>query len=161
MTDLSQFSIRRVGTSDAVAVRDIVRAAYAKWVPVIGREPMPMKVDYAEAIVRNRIDLLETGVMAVGLIETILHDDHLYIENIAVRPEFHGRGYGRHLLAHAEDIAFSADYGEIRLLTNAAFAANVSLYERCGYVVTHTEPFMGGTTLYLSKQLKSRAQKSV
>ena len=30
---------------DAEAIRDLVRAAYAKWVPLIGREPMPMKED--------------------------------------------------------------------------------------------------------------------
>ncbi|MEB2843547.1 GNAT family N-acetyltransferase [Rhizobiales bacterium RZME27] len=165
MKELSQVSIRRAGPPDAILVRDIVRSAYAKWVPVIGREPMPMTVEYAEAIARNRIDLLEAGGMAVGLIETILrddhlYDDHLYIENIAVRPECHGRGYGRHLLAHAEDIAFSAGQGEIRLLTNAAFAANVVLYEHCGYTVTHTEPFMGGTTLYLKKRLEGRLQES-
>lgn len=154
-------SIRRASLLDAMVVRDIVRAAYAKWVPVIGREPLPMKVDYAEAVSRNRIDLLQAADMAIGLIETILRDDHLYIENLAVQPEFHGQGHGRRLLAHAEDIALSDGYGEIRLLTNAAFTSNVVLYERCGYAVTHTEPFMGGTTLYLSKQLKSRVQESV
>ncbi|MGF9567332.1 GNAT family N-acetyltransferase [Neorhizobium sp. JUb45] len=142
-------------------MREIVRAAYAKWVPVIGREPIPMTVDYAEAIVTNRIDLLENAGVVVGVIETILRDDHLYIENVAVRPEFHGQGYGRGLLAHAEDIASSAARKEIRLLTNAAFTANVVLYERSGYVLTHTEPFMGGTTLYLSKRLTSRIQESV
>ncbi|RVC49448.1 GNAT family N-acetyltransferase, partial [Mesorhizobium sp. M00.F.Ca.ET.038.03.1.1] len=33
---------RTAEAADAAAIRDIVRAAYAKWVPVIGREPLPM-----------------------------------------------------------------------------------------------------------------------
>ena len=44
-------TIRRAGPSDALAVRELTRQAYAKWVPVIGREPTPMTADY-ERIVR-------------------------------------------------------------------------------------------------------------
>ena len=38
--------LRRAGPDDAGAIRSLTRAAYAKWVPVIGREPMPMQADY-------------------------------------------------------------------------------------------------------------------
>jgi hypothetical protein len=46
--------LRRATPDDAAAVRDLVRAAYAKWVPVLGREPKPMTADYDQAI-RNHI----------------------------------------------------------------------------------------------------------
>ena len=37
----------RAATMDDVAlVRDIVRAAYSKWIPVIGREPSPICLLY-------------------------------------------------------------------------------------------------------------------
>lgn len=39
------FQIRRATTDDAPTVGLLTRAAYAKWVPVIGREPLPMKAD--------------------------------------------------------------------------------------------------------------------
>jgi hypothetical protein len=40
----------RPGTADdADAIRALTREAYARWVPIIGREPMPMTVDYHEA----------------------------------------------------------------------------------------------------------------
>ena len=44
------FQIRRATTDDAPRVGLLTRAAYAKWVPVIWREPLPMKVDYAAAV---------------------------------------------------------------------------------------------------------------
>ena len=44
--------------ADASAIRALTREAYAKWVPVIGREPKPMMADYAEAVQKHRIDLL-------------------------------------------------------------------------------------------------------
>jgi len=36
--------------ADASAIRALTREAYAKWVPVIGREPKPMMADYAKAV---------------------------------------------------------------------------------------------------------------
>ena len=50
--------IKRAGPQDAEAVRRLVREAYAQWVPVIGREPMPMKADYEQAVRDHEIDLL-------------------------------------------------------------------------------------------------------
>jgi GNAT superfamily N-acetyltransferase len=134
-------------------IRDLVRAAYAKWVSVIGREPRPMSADYAQAVANHQIELLHRGATLLGLIEMMPRDDHLWIENIAVRPESQGQGLGRLLLAQAERLAAELGQAELRLLTNADFAANVVLYERNGYRVTRREAFMGGTTLYMSKNL--------
>lgn len=138
---------------DAMAVRDLVRAAYAKWVPLLGREPMPMKADYERAVREHRIDLLLVGGEMRGLIETMLREDHLWIENVAVLPEAQGAGLGRLLLAHAERLAADAGLTELRLLTSSAFAANVALYEKIGYRTDRLEPFMGGTTVYMSKRV--------
>jgi GNAT superfamily N-acetyltransferase len=135
------------------AVRDLVRAAYAKWVPLIGREPLPMTADYEQAMREHAIDILYADRRMVGLIETITHADHLWIENVAIAPESQGRGFGRRLLAHAEAKALAAGRAELRLLTNALFEANVALYLAIGYVVDRREPFRGGFTVYMSKQL--------
>jgi ribosomal protein S18 acetylase RimI-like enzyme len=122
-------------------------------VPLIGREPLPMQADYDRAVREHAIDLLTVGGALVGLIETKLQPDHLWIENVAVAPERRGRGYGRLLLAHAEKRAVNAGRAEIRLLTNAAFAANLALYARLGYAIDRTEPFRGGTAVYMSKRI--------
>ena len=146
-------TLRRATLDDADRVREIVRAAYAKWVPVIGREPMPMRVDYAEAIGAHRIDLVLLQGEPAGLIETRAEVDHLWIENVAVRPEDQGRGLGRRLLALAEALADESALAELRLLTNEAFADNVALYGKLGYRIDRREAFMGGMTLYMSKRL--------
>ncbi len=51
-------TLRLADPSDADAIRTLTREAYAKWVPVTGREPLPMRVDYAEAVKTHRFDLL-------------------------------------------------------------------------------------------------------
>lgn len=147
-------TLRRASLADAPAIRDVTRAAYAKWVPVIGREPMPMRADYEAAVRNHLIDLLELGGQAVALIETIPEPDHLLIENIAVHPEHQRRGHGRTLLTHAETLAASLGFAELRLYTNKDFASNVRLYVATGYTVDREEPFMGGITTYMSKRLR-------
>lgn len=145
--------LRPANPADATAIRDIVRAAYAKWVPAIGREPLPMRADYEKALREHQFDLAVEGDRIVGMIETMLAGDHLWIENVCVIPQAQGRGIGRLLLEQAERKAVEAGRGEIRLLTNGAFEANVSLYKRHGYAIDREEPFMNGVTVYMSKRL--------
>ena len=149
----SSIEFRPAEPADATAIRDIVRAAYAKWVPVIGREPLPMRADYDKAVAEHPFDVAVEDDRIVGMIETMLEDDHLWIENVCVAPQAQGRGIGRLLLERAERKALEAGRRELRLLTNGAFEANVLLYKRHGYSVDREEPFMGGMTVYMSKTL--------
>jgi GNAT superfamily N-acetyltransferase len=149
------FVLRLADASDAAAVTALVRAAYSKWVPVLGREPLPMRADYERNIQDHRIEVLIRDGELAAVLETIDQPDHVWIENIAVRPEFQGKGLGRRLLAHAEGLAINRGLSNVRLLTNGAFESNIALYGRVGYVADRTESFMGGTTVYLSKRLIS------
>lgn len=154
MSNPPPLMIRRAAPIDAAAVRRLTRDAYAQWIAVIGREPLPMKADYEKAVREHEIDLLYAGEDLVALIEIIPHADHLFIENIAVAPEYQGKGFGRYLLRHAEAKARSAHITELRLLTNQAFASNVSLYQGVGFRIDRTEPhFGGGTTVYMTRKL--------
>jgi GNAT superfamily N-acetyltransferase len=150
----SNVAIRPAVLEDAARIRDLTRAAYAKWVALIGREPLPMQADYQRAVAEHAIDLLIDGGALAGLIEMILRPDHLWIENVAVAPERQGRGFGRLLLDHAERRALESQRTQIRLLTNQAFTANLELYAKLGYAIDHTEPFRGGTTVHMSKRIE-------
>ncbi len=150
-------TIRPALPQEAGVVRELVRAAYAKWVPMIGREPLPMQADYDRALREHRIDILRVEGSVAGLVETMLYPGHLWIENLAVHPGHQGQGHGRRLLVHAEHLAITAERPGIHLLTNAAFAANVAFYGRHGYGVDRQEPFMGGTTVYMSKEVPNPA----
>jgi len=150
-----QPELRRAVAADASVIRELTRRAYAKWVPVIGREPKPMAADYAEALQQHRIDILYVDGEPAGLIETIPRDDHLLIENVAIAPVFQGQGLGRKLLTHAEQLAASLGHDEIRLYTNKLFAANVQFYRRLGYWVDREEGFKGGIVVHMSKRIHS------
>jgi len=147
--------LRRAVAEDAAAIRELTREAYAKWIPVIGREPLPMIADYEQAVLRHRFDLLYAGGTLAALIETVAQADHLLVENVAVAPRFQRRGFGRRLLAHAEEVASSSGLGEVRLYTNPRFAGNVALYASLGYRVDREEEFRGGVVVHMSKRAPS------
>ena len=128
LSDATATELRRAVPADAVAVQELTRKAYAQWIPVIGREPMPMKADYDAALREHLVDLLYEEGRLAALIETIPQADHLLIENVAVLPALQGRGLGRRLMAHAEALAMSLGLLEMRLYTNKHFATNVRLY---------------------------------
>jgi GNAT superfamily N-acetyltransferase len=148
--------LRRATPADAKAVRDLSRAAYAKWVPLIGREPLPMTADYDRAIANHIIELLEEGGQLLALIEMIQQEDHLLVENVAVRPDQQGKGLGEWLLQHAEGIARSLDLEEMRLYTNAAFTSNIAFYAKRGYEEYRRGAIVPGTTTVFMRKRISR-----
>jgi N-acetylglutamate synthase-like GNAT family acetyltransferase len=147
-------NFRRATIADAGTVRDITRAAYAKWIPVVGREPKPMTADYAHAVVEHVIDILEIDGQPIGLIEVIPEPACLLIENIAVLLDRHNAGVGGLLLGHAETMARTMGLHELRLYTNAAFVSNIDFYARRGFTEFLREPFPGrGVAVHMNKIL--------
>ena len=144
---------RRAELADAALVRTLSRAAYAKWVPLIGREPWPMVADYELAVRTHVIDLLYDDDVLVGLIEMIPADGHLLIENVAVAPLYQGCGHGKYLMAHAEDFARTRNDAEIRLYTNQRFAANIALYRRLGYQIEREDVVSAGVVVHMKKSI--------
>jgi GNAT superfamily N-acetyltransferase len=145
--------LRRARAEDAAAIRALTREAYAKWVPIVGREPRPMGADYDKAVRDHRIDLLYLGGTLAALIETVDEPGCLLIENVAVAPAFQGRGLGRQLLAHAEQLAAASGCSRIRLFTNRLMAANRLLYARLGYGEDGEETFPGAVAVHMSKAI--------
>jgi len=136
--------LRRATPDDVPAIRALVDAAYAKWVPVIGREPAPMTADYDRAVRDHVIDLLFADDRLVALIELVGEPDCLLIENVAVVPAEAGRGHGRALMAHAVVVARALGRERIRLYTNRLMEANIALYRRLGYAIDREEVTVEG-----------------
>lgn len=144
-------SLRAAQEEDADAIGALTREAYAKWVKVIGREPLPMTIDYSEAVRNHRFDLLHVGRSLAALIETVPRGDWLLIENVAVLPAFQGRGFGVRLLRLAEERAVSSGLVGTRLYTNKLFTENLRLYAALGYQVDREEALNGGVAVHMSK----------
>jgi GNAT superfamily N-acetyltransferase len=152
MTEL--LPLRRAVSGDAAAVRALTRTAYAKWVPLIGREPLPMTADYDRAVAEHIIDLWEEHGQLLALIEAIPAAGHLLIENIAVRPDHQRKGIGDRLLRHAEGLAHSMGLEEIQLYTNAAFVSNLAFYSRRGYQEYRRATVVpSSVTVYMRKRI--------
>jgi hypothetical protein len=69
-----------------------------------------------------------------------------------VQPDRHGEGIGGVLLERAETIARSLGVNELRLYTNAKFAANLSFYVHRGFEQILREPHVAGDEIVHMKK---------
>lgn len=144
---------RRARPEEALALRDLVRAAYAKYIPRLGREPAPMNDDYAARIGAGQAWVLEEDGEFLGAL--ILEDEPgaLLLYNIAVSPQAQGRGVGKRLIAFTEAEARRRGYGLLRLYTNELMIENVAMYPRLGFTETHRGSEAGHRRVYFEKRV--------
>jgi len=146
--------LRRASVADVPAISALVREAYEKYVRRIDREPRPMQADYGQAIRDHQCwVVVEDGGGIRAILELAPAADHMLIVNVAVHPRQQNRGYGRALLAFAEDEACRQGLAEIRLYTNVMMVENITLYERLGYVETERRHVDGLHVVFMSKPL--------
>ena len=126
--------LRRATAEDADKLTALARAAYARHVPVIGREPMPMTADWAKLLSEQEIWILDGPAgEAVASLALDVQADHVMIWSVAVAPAHQQRGLGRRLMTFAEARACELQRPELRLFTNARMEGNIALYGRLGY----------------------------
>lgn len=138
---------------EAQTLQDVVHAAYAHYVPRIGKPPGPMLDDYGKRIARGEAWVLEDARAIVGVLILAETADGFLLDNIAVLPRCQGKGYGRRLLEFAEVEAGRRGHDSIRLYTHVLMTENISLYERIGYVETHQVGEKGFHRVYMEKRL--------
>ncbi|MBV9580874.1 MAG: GNAT family N-acetyltransferase [Chloroflexi bacterium] len=145
----------RAGRPASAAVRSCVRAAYARYVERIGREPAPMSADYEDLIDRGDVYVLQPRASEeiYGVLVLRVDGHVLWIENVAVSPEYQRRGYGRQLLDFAEQHARTLGITELRLYTNELMAENLVLYRRLGYVEVDRRLDDGFRRVFMRKRL--------
>ena len=123
---------------------------------MIGRKPKPMAANYEQAVVDHIIDLVVEDGRPVALIEVIPEfsnePPYLLIENVAVLPDWHGKGIGDWMLGHADSIALSLRFTELRLYTNAMFATNIAFYGRRGFTEFLRERNARGEVIHMKKR---------
>ncbi|HLY79006.1 MAG TPA: alpha/beta fold hydrolase [Caulobacteraceae bacterium] len=150
----------RLGSPDDVdAIRALTLEAYAPWVALIGREPLPMTADYEAAVRAHRFDLAFHAGELVGLIETLAAPDHLLVVNVAVATAHQSASLGRRLLGHAEVLAREQGLATLRLYTNARFERNISIYLRLGYRIEREETTERGVTVHMVKTIDLQARR--
>jgi ribosomal protein S18 acetylase RimI-like enzyme len=141
--------IRAAAADDAALMREIARAAYAKYVPRIGREPAPMVADYEAAVAANHAVVIEAAGSVRGYMIAWPEPGAYFIENIGVDPGYQGCGLGRRLIDHAVSRADTLGLPALRLYTNALMSENLAMYAHIGFVETHRALEKGFHRVYL------------
>jgi ribosomal protein S18 acetylase RimI-like enzyme len=141
--------IRQAMAEDAARIGAIARAAYAKYVPRIGREPPPMVADFAAEVAAGRVVVIGTAGAVDGYMIAWPESDAYFIDNIAIDPAGQGQGLGRRLIDHAVGEARRRRLLAIRLYTNAVMTENLSMYAHMGFVETHRAVEKGFNRVYL------------
>jgi ribosomal protein S18 acetylase RimI-like enzyme len=151
--ELSGLSLRPATAADVPRLTELVRAAYAHYVPRLGGPPRPMTDDYAEVVRTHQVVVAERGGEIVGLAVLGVDDEGCFVDNVAVAPSHQGIGVGKTLLDHAESAARNAGFDSIYLYTHELMVENLALYSRIGYVEYDRRPVAEASLVYLRKQL--------
>jgi GNAT superfamily N-acetyltransferase len=148
-------TLRRARPEEEAALRDLVRAAYAHYVPRIGREPMPMTDDYQARIAAGEAWLLlrDADQALIGALVLVDEPDALLLDNVAILQQEQGKGHGRALISFAEQEAVRRGYRSLRLFTNVKMTENMALYARLGFVETHRAGERGFQRVFMEKQV--------
>ena len=145
--------IRAAGEDDVPAIESIVRDSYARYVPLIGREPAPMTADYRNLVSAGEVWVAEREGSVIGVLVLRRDEQTLLLENVAVSPPHQGQGVGRALIAFAEQHGRDLGLEAVTLYTNEAMRENLRLYPRLGYVETGRRTADGYARVYFRKPL--------
>jgi ribosomal protein S18 acetylase RimI-like enzyme len=146
--------LRPAAPEDSVAIGNLARDAFAMYIERIGKEPEPMVVDYREIIERGGMMVAMLGEQIVGYVEIYVRDDHLFIDKIAVSPEFQNQGIAHAVYGLIAVTARAHGLTRLRLYTNAAMHENISLYEQAaGFTVTERKMEHGFERVFMDREL--------
>jgi ribosomal protein S18 acetylase RimI-like enzyme len=125
---------RRARASDAAALAEIATASYSPYLDRMGgQRPAPLDADYAASIARHVVWVAEVDGHVAGLLVLVDEPAVTLLENVAVHPDWQGRGIGGLLMSMAEDLARATGADAVRLYTHASMVENRRLYEHLGY----------------------------
>ncbi len=145
---------RRATAADLPRVRDVVTAAYTKYLTRTDRPPAPMLRDYTGPAREGLVWVI--GDPVVGLVSLTPEPDSLLIENIAVHPSAQGTGLGRRLLEFAEQEAARRQLAQVSLYTNEVMTESQAVYARLGYREVRRAIEHGYRRIFMVKDLAAR-----
>ncbi|SED55046.1 Acetyltransferase (GNAT) family protein [Rhizobiales bacterium GAS188] len=151
MTGLA--SLRRAALEDLTALISLQRAAYARNREILGCEPLPLMVDYAEILKSHEVWLAGGEAAPDGALILEARKDDLLIWSVAVAPAAQGRRLGNDLLAAAETRARELGHRLLRLYTGEKLEANIAWYRRHGYAVERVEALSDRNIVHMVKAI--------
>jgi ribosomal protein S18 acetylase RimI-like enzyme len=109
--------------------------------------------DYKDVIQQHRVFALTEATRIIGILVLVIQKQTLLVDNVAVHPDHQGRGYGRRLMALAEQEARRLGFTAITLYTNERMTENIELYNKLGYRELGRKTEQGYDRVYMQKSL--------
>ena len=149
------YVIRPARPADAAAVAACVTAAYSVYLERMDKPPGPMLDDYAKIITDHRVFILDGHEGLAGVLVLIDEDGGLLLDNVAIQPDYQGRGLGRRLIAFAEDEARRLGHESLDLYSHVTMTESIALYLTLGYVELERRVVRGYSRVYMRKNLSA------
>lgn len=153
--------IEKALLSDAEAIKQLVIAAYSKYVPRMGgQEPAPMSTNYHSIIASRSQEVFvlrrqEDSKVVGSILLSDPGDGSIKVNNLVVDAASQGRGYGRLLMGFAEGVARERGRTVLTLFTNEKMTENLVLYPKMGFVEVERKVDEGYARVYFRKTLSS------
>lgn len=147
--------IRKAKPSDEATVVKCIKKSYQKYIVRMGKKPGPMLDDYLPLIIDGNVFCGEFCREIVGALVLKKFDGYMLLDNVVILPEFQGKGFGKQLIAFAEQYSSENNYHEIWLYTNIKMTENIKLYHKLGYSEYTHKVENGFERVYFKKRLVS------
>jgi ribosomal protein S18 acetylase RimI-like enzyme len=144
---------RRAEPTDLAAVENLQRAAYSRNRKLLGVEPLPLLVDYADVIASKEVWLAEERNLLRGVLILEPRKEDLLIWSIAAAPDAQRQGLGQIMLDAAEVRAQQLGQSTMRLYTGAVLESLIGWYRRHGYEVERHEELPDRHITHMIKHL--------
>jgi len=123
-----------------------------------------LEMMYAEETIRREIadgvhwELATAGDMTAGFLSITSEDDaRAKLNKLYLLPEFHGRGFGQQLIAHACEVAAKLGARELWLQVNKRNQRAIEAYRRAGFRVEKEAVFDIGNGFVMDDYLMTRS----
>ena len=138
---------------DLPFVKRCAKLAYEMYVQRIGKPPAPMVADFPVALSQGELELIYADGKSAGFLVSQMREDHLFVENVAVHPDFQNQGIAKTLFVILDQRAAQNRLAAIELYTNEKMTENLAFYPKLGFVETERRSEAGFDRVYFRKTL--------
>ncbi len=148
---MEKLRIKIARSTDVLAIENIIQQAYHKYVAIMPKEPAPLLENYSEVVQGGSTFIGMQGEEAVAVMVLKEHEEFMLINNLAVAPDYQGKGWGKAMLQLGEVLANKRGKMQTQLYTNEMMADNVSFYQNAGYQISDNRSEDGYSRVYFTK----------